>query len=253
MSIQRFFLPQSSFGPASVSLPHAVQHQLKSVLRMEAGDEIIALDPQGMEYRLELVLALEGNFTGKIISQQMNRAEARTRLTLCLPLTQREKFEWVLQKGTEAGVAAFQPLVTQRALVQDSALVEKKRARWEAIIREAAEQCGRGCLPELKEALSLKTALEYLPGEHDACLAAWVDEAQIGLVQALKDVAPGANLAVLVGPEGGFDPLETQAMCAAGVRPFSLGARVLRMETAAILAPALILYHLGDLQPREAD
>jgi 16S rRNA (uracil1498-N3)-methyltransferase len=251
MSIQRFFLPQSSFGPGQVSLPEPVQRQLKSVLRMEAGEQIIALDSQGMEYRLELVLAPEGNFTGKIISQAINRAEARTFITLCLPLTQREKFEWVLQKGTEAGVAAFQPLVTQRALVQDGAQVEKKRERWEAIIREAAEQCGRGRLPELRETLPFKAALESLPAEQDACLAAWVDENQTSLAGALDGIVPGAALALFIGPEGGFDPAETEAMRAAGVRPFSLGARVLRMETAAILAPALILYQLGDMQPRE--
>ena len=216
---------------------------------MEAGEQIIALDPQGMEYRLELVLAPEGNFTGKILSKEMNQAEARTRITLCLPLTQREKFEWVLQKGTEAGVAAFQPLVTQRALVQDGGLVEKKRARWEAIIREAAEQCGRGRLPELKETLSLKNALESLPETHDRSLAAWVDERQIGLEDALAGFTPGGTLALFIGPEGGFDPSEVEAMRGVGVQPFSLGARVLRMETAAILAPALILYQLGEMLP----
>jgi 16S rRNA (uracil1498-N3)-methyltransferase len=253
MSIQRFFLPQSSFGSGQVSLPESVQHQLKSVLRMGAGEQVIALDPQGVEYRLELVLASEGNFTGKILSQAMNCAEAHTRITLCLPLTQREKFEWVLQKGTEAGVAAFQPLVTQRSLVQDGALVEKKRARWEAIIREAAEQCGRGRLPELKETLSLKGALESLPETHDRTLAAWVDERQIGLENALAGFAPGDALAVFIGPEGGFDPVEVEAMRAVGVQPFSLGARVLRMETAAILIPVLILYQLGEMRPKETE
>ena len=249
MSIQRFFLPQSSFGPRQVSLPESVQHQIKNVLRMGAGEQVIALDPQGMEYRLELVLAPEGNFTGKILSQAMNRAEARTRITLCLPLTQREKFEWVLQKGTEAGVAAFQPLVTLRSLVQDGALVEKKRARWEAIIKEAAEQCGRGRLPELRETLSLKDALVSLPQTHDRSLAAWVDERQIGLEDALAGFTPGGTLALFIGPEGGFDPAEIDAMREVGVQPFSLGARVLRMETAAILAPALVLYQLGELLP----
>ena len=251
MSIQRFFLPQSNFSPGQVSLPEAVQHQLKNVLRMGAGEQIIALDPQGMEYRLELGIAPEGNFTGKILSQAMNCAEARTRITLCLPLTQREKFEWVLQKGTEAGVAVFQPLVTQRALVQDGSLVEKKRARWEVIIKEAAEQCGRGCLPELKDILSLKAALQSLPETHGRSLAAWVDERQIGLEDALAGFASGGALALFIGPEGGFDPTEVEAMRAVGVQPFSLGARVLRMETAAILAPALILYQLGEMRPRE--
>lgn len=253
MSIQRFFLPQSSFGSGQVSLPEAVQHQIKNVLRMAAGEQVIALDPQGMEYRLELVLAPEGNFTGKILSKEMNQAEARTRITLCLPLTQREKFEWVLQKGTEAGVAVFQPLVTQRSLVQDGGLLEKKRVRWEAIIREAAEQCGRGRLPELKETLSLRAALQSLPETHDRSLAAWVDERQIGLENALAGFTPGDALALFIGPEGGFDSAEVEAMHAVGVQPFSLGARVLRMETAAILASALALYQLGEMRPSEIE
>ena len=249
MSIQRFFLPQSSFGPGQVSLPESVQHQIKNVLRMGAGEQVIALDPQGMEYRLELVLAPEGNFTGKILSQAMNRAEARTRITLCLPLTQREKFEWVLQKGTEAGVAAFQPLVTLRSLVQDGALVEKKRARWEAIIKEAAEQCGRGRLPELKETLSLKDALVNLPQTHDrSWRPGWMSGRSVWRTP-WRALQSGGALALFIGPEGGFDPAEIDAMREVGVQPFSLGARVLRMETAAILAPALVLYQLGEMLP----
>lgn len=250
MSSQRFFLPESSFQAGQVLLPAAVQHQLKSVLRMAAGDQVLALGPQGMEYRLLLELNMEGNFTGKILSRQKNTAEALTQIALYLPLTQREKFEWVLQKGTETGVATFRPLITLRSLVQDGAVFDKKRERWEAILREAAEQCGRGRVPALLPPLRLNAALDSAVQAHDCCLAAWEDEAQTSLKDALVDFAGMGSLGLFVGPEGGFDASEVDLMRQKGVRLFSLGPRILRLETAAILAPALVLFHLGEMDAR---
>jgi 16S rRNA (uracil1498-N3)-methyltransferase len=248
MGIQRFFIAEKFIQDEKAALPAHVQEQMRRVLRLKDGDRVIVLDSQGMEYLLRLEQDAEGNFSGKIISTQENTAEPRTRLSLYIALTQREKFEWILQKGTETGVAVFQPLICERSLVQDNKGFGKKQARWEKILREAAEQCGRGRVPLLEPPLDLKDALSKAEKEHDLNLTAWVGEGQTGLQAALRDFSAGRSLGLFIGPEGGFSEAEIARMRLSSLRTFSLGARVLRMETAAILAPALVLYQLGEMR-----
>jgi len=250
MSTQRFFLPDSSFQADSVIFPDAVRNQISRVLRFREGDEVIALDSGGTQYHLRLELNAEGLFIGKTLSKEKNLAEPRIPLTLYVSLTQREKFELILQKGTEAGVCAFQPFISSRSLIQCGDSFNKKRERWEAILREAAEQCGRGRIPELLPPFKLAEALTAAGGRHALPLAAWEDETQVSLGGALADFDGKGSLGLFVGPEGGFDASEVERMRAAGLRVFSLGRRILRMETAAMLAPALVLYQLGEMDIR---
>lgn len=247
MSTQHFFLPDDCFQPNFVTFPEAVQNQISRVLRLREGEEVIVLDGRGMQYRLRLEQNAEGFFQGTILSKEENPAEPALHLTLYISLTQREKFELILQKGSEVGVAAFQPFISSRSLIQCGDSFNKKRERWESILREAAEQCGRGRIPQLLPPLSLTQAVEAAAAKHALNLAAWEDEAQASLSSALAGYDGKGTLGLFVGPEGGFDPSETGRMRAAGMRVFSLGKRILRMETAAMLAPALVLYQLGEM------
>jgi len=172
--------------------------------------------------------------------------EPIVRLTLYFGLTQREKVEWILQKGTEVGVSAFQPYISRRTLVQQAGSAEKHQLRWKAILREATEQSGRGRIAELYPPRTFKDALKDATDYCDLVTAAWEDET----VQDLKAALGGSNpvsIGLFCGPEGGFDPAEIDLMRTTEVQFFSLGKRILRMETAAILAPALMLYELGEM------
>ena len=250
MSTQRFFIPDNHFQAQRIILPDAMQNQLRRVLRLNAGDRIIVLDSQGYEYQVRLIENSDGFFEGEILSRQMNHAEPACQLTLYISLTQREKFELILQKGTEVGVTVFQPFISQRSLVQDGKALDKKRARWEKILQEAAEQCGRGRVPALLPLLGLQAALDVAAREHALTLVAWVDEHSIDLGDVLAGFAGKGSIGLFVGPEGGFDEVEIGLMQRAGLHTFSLGPRILRMETAAMLAPALVLYQLGEMNVR---
>ena len=228
-----------------MDLPENIQNQLRRVLRLKAGDKVIVLNENGIEFEIQLTLDADGKYSGMILSKQANQAEPGTSITLYISLTQREKFEWILQKGTETGVSAFCPFISRRSLVQKADGSDKKRTRWESILREAAEQCGRGRVPILLPPLDLKTAIDEAAKEHDRCLAAVVDEKEVDLADALEGFPAGGKLALFIGPEGGFSDADVEMMHKFGVASFSLGPRVLRMETAAILVPALALYRLG--------
>jgi 16S rRNA (uracil1498-N3)-methyltransferase len=244
----RFFLPPELLKTSEILFPPETARQIARVLRLKPGARVIALDNAGQQAEVELTAVTTNAVEGRVVQIRAAGGEPRARLTLYLGLTQREKFEWMLQKCTEVGAAAFVPLVTQRSLVQDGREVERKRDRWEAILREAAEQCGRSRIPALRPAETWATALRGIHAGHDLALAAWEGEHALRLrdaVRALKD-QPVPRLAVLIGPEGGLSEEEIDAARAAGVQAVSLGKRILRMETAAVVAAALVLNELEE-------
>ena len=113
---------------------------------------------------------------GEIISEELTSGEPRNHLSLYIALTQRAKFEWILQKGTELGVSTFIPVITSRSLVRETAGDARKVERWESILREAAEQCARGRIPEVLPALSFEQALTDAKKRNELCLFAWEKE-----------------------------------------------------------------------------
>lgn len=242
----RFFLPPELLKTSEILFPQETARQIARVLRLKPVARVIVLNNAGQQAEVELTAVSNDSVEGRVLQISAAGGEPRARLTLYLGLTQREKFEWMLQKCTEVGATAFVPLVTQRSLVQDGREVERKRDRWEAILREATEQCGRGRIPALRPAQTWAAALRGIHAEHDLALVAWEGEHTLRLreaVRALKDQSI-PRLAVLIGPEGGLSEEEINTAYAAGVRAVSLGDRILRMETAAVVAAALALDEL---------
>lgn len=248
MTLHRFFLPAQNFSGSSVTLTREVRDQITRVLRLNMDDQVELLDNSGAAFFAVLENDQSGVLNARIISQNPVAAEPRLRLTLCFGLTRREKLEWILQKGTEIGVSIFQPFISSRTLVQKPDQTGGRRERWTSILREAAEQSGRGRVPELHAPLKITDTLSETKANSDLVLACWVGESLTGLGDLLVDLRPRPrSLAIFTGPEGGFTPDEIDQMREMGVRLVSLGRRVLRMETAAILAPALALSAMGEM------
>jgi 16S rRNA (uracil1498-N3)-methyltransferase len=173
--------------------------------------------------------------------------ELHARVVLYQGLLKAAKFEWVLQKGTELGVAAFVPLRTERSVTGAEDVGASKRARWQRILTEATEQCGRARVPDLAEPRPLAEAARALP-PGDLALIPWEREHATALRAALATLgAAPAAIHLFIGPEGGFAAGEVALARECGARPVSLGPRVLRAETAAIAAVTLALAACGDL------
>jgi len=247
MTRHRFFIPPENFSGQTILLPPTVQDQIVKVLRLDAGDQVELLDNRGNAVLAVLEPDGTGGLVARVEKAVLENTEPRTFLTLYFGLTQREKLEWILQKGVEIGVCAFQPFISKRTLVRDKDSAQKKRARWEGILREAAEQSRRRRIPELHDPLDLDQTITQSLSQNDLTITCWVHERH----KSLDEVLTGRRLArigLFIGPEGGFAPEEGEGMIAQHVQMVSLGSRVLRMETAAILAPALVLYQLGEMR-----
>jgi len=254
----RFFIKRIDPASKEIIFPGDIAHQIQHVLRLKQGDCVVVLDGEGKAYQVELTRVDSGIVTGKIIAVGEEKSGLNVHLHLYFPLSKREKVEWILQKGTEVGVHAFHPFISQRSLVQSYEMSDKRRTRWESIIREAAEQSGRSRLPALYKPELLPNAIKIAAASLNKVVAAWVGEGNRILKDALADTRQQVksmknvpSLGLFVGPEGGFSESEIGVLKQAGVETVSLGAHVFRMETAAIVFPALVMYELSDLNRSE--
>ncbi len=251
MSQYRFFVSPEQISGRRVTLTASQARQIFSVLRMRQAQHIVVLDNQGWQYGVRLDKVSSDLVAGEIVSREKATGEPKTKLTLYQALLKKDNFEWILQKGTEIGIAKFVPLISQRCVVRHKALKPAKKQRWQRIISEAAEQSGRGRLPILTEPITLAQALGNV-NEFDRALVPWEREPENAFLDSLSDVIQGgssrpAQIAVFIGPEGGFAEEEIEDAVKAGVQPVTLGSRILRSETAAMIASTLALSAFGDL------
>jgi 16S rRNA (uracil1498-N3)-methyltransferase len=235
---QRFWVRSDQLQPDQVTFSAAQAHQIRSVLRLRAGDQVRVFDGLVPEDR---VVELLDASRARVIGTVPQAAEPRTCLTVYPALLQRDKFELVLQKLTEVGAAAIAPVITCRSLVR-TAPDDARLARWTAILRESTEQSGRGVVPTLLPTLGFAQAIASAEGTR---VVAYERERQRSLADALA-MRP-ACISLFVGPEGGFTPEEIDCARQARAELVTIGPRLLRAETASPVLAALVLYELGDL------
>ncbi len=248
-SLHRFFVSPEQVKGTEVTLGQPQAHQIRNVLRMHPGERILVLDNSGWEYVVELTAVDRDEVKGEVLEKRLNFAEPSTRITLYQALLKGEHFEFVLQKGTEIGVVSFVPLISERCIIGDADYVEKKRERWERIITEAAEQSGRGVLPKLEEPVLFAKACRDLKLRGGFAIMPWEGEKKRSLKEALVREKKPFSVSIFIGPEGGFSEREVEMAHRYGIITVSLGPRILRSETAGLVAAALVLYELGDMNP----
>ncbi|HOW90847.1 MAG TPA: RsmE family RNA methyltransferase [Anaerolineaceae bacterium] len=240
--MHRFFIPPEDIHDDTIEFNGKSAQQIARVLRLKEGEVCVALDNLGSEVTCKLERVSLSTCLASVIEKR-KADEPRTRLMMLLCLTQREKFEWILQKCTEIGAASFLPVISQRSLVQKKTDTLAKYERWQMILKEAAEQSGRGLIPQLLPPTHLNEAVMSPRNDYSLRLIPWEDEQQTGIKAVLGQGKP-VNVAVLIGPEGGFSSEEVQMATEAGFQRVTLGRRILRMETAAVVSAALIFHEL---------
>jgi 16S rRNA (uracil1498-N3)-methyltransferase len=228
----------------------ALARQLATVLRLAPGDAITLFNGDSHEYLARLSTLTQRHATGDIVAVRATAADPRFHLTLYPCTLKQDKFDWVLQKGTELGVSCFVPVVSERSVVRPAAALTSKRARWLTILREATEQCGRTRPPELAAAVELD-AVTLPAGVHgfiaweEAAASPALGDAVAAVLRTAGEEAP--SLALFVGPEGGLTDDEVQTLAVQGWQTVTLGRRILRAETAALAGVAVIMARGGEL------
>lgn len=244
----------SVMSPGEVSLRRRESHYVRHVLRLREGDEVELIDGRGSMGRGR-VASTEGECVQVYLSEfgRSSALESPLEVDLWMGLPRGNRWDLVLQKSTELGVTRIQALYTSRGEVKiPENKVGERVERWSRIATEAARQCGRAVAPEIAAPRSLKQALIELSQVKgvDLQLMAWEEERQHHEERALETAlaSSGARRVVLlVGPEGGLSQAEARDCTLAGFVPVSLGPRVLRAETAAVVFTALVQYRLGDM------
>lgn len=236
-SAPRLFVSEELAAGRMVTLEGNQAAYLARVMRVAPGGAVILCDNRTGEWAARVVEAGRRTVVLELV-ERLRLREAVPDLWLCPALLKKDRFDLVLEKATELGVARIRPVLTRRCVADR---LNPDRAR--AIVIEAAEQCARTALPELDQPVALETLLKDWPAQRTLLFA---DE--LGGEPAAQAIAAGGmSAAILIGPEGGFDDAERAALRAhAHAIPISLGPRVLRAETAAIAALAIWMDSRGD-------
>ncbi|MDY7226822.1 16S rRNA (uracil(1498)-N(3))-methyltransferase [Hyalangium rubrum] len=241
----RLFVPLPPEPSAEVALSGERRHYLLHVLRLEEGSALEVFDGTGRAFdaRVTRVEAQEV----RLSLGPARTAPPRRAVSVLQGLPKGDKLEWVLQKGTELGAAAFYPVATARSVVKlEPKRAEERTARWTKIVEEAARQCRRNDVPQVHPPQPLLEAARALtPGT--TLLVLDEEETAVPLSEAFRACAPQAPVALVVGPEGGLAREELSALRSLGARGVTLGSRILRTETAALAALAVMAHLDGEL------
>lgn len=243
--MHRFFIPKEWLDGNSVLVKGEPAHQIYYVLRLKPKEHIVVMDNSGWEYEVEIEQVGKELIQSKVVKKSLATTEPKTRLTLYQALLKTDKFEFVLQKGVELGVSGFVPFLGERCVARKPG--ESKLARWQKIIQEAAEQSGRALLPTLHPVVSFPEACRLATSPS---ILLWERERSQGLAEFLRTPTflNSPALGIFVGPEGGFSSTEVKYAEAQGIFPIGLGHRILRAETAGLVALSAVLYAKRELE-----
>ena len=230
-------------GESAVVTGNAAQH-LRRVLRARPGDSVVLFDGSGNEFHAVIDSSDERSTTLRVLGRTATRqTESPLKVTLVQGVSRGERMDFVLQKATELGVTTIVPVVTERGVVRlDTDQARRRLDHWRAIMVAACEQCGRTVLPGL---MPVTTLTDHLTRADTGATRVMLT---LDGTRSLMDAAEGSRFVeILIGPEGGLSPAEQEMAHGAGFVGTTLGPRVLRTETAALVALTIVQLVAGDL------
>ncbi len=250
MALARFYLPPDQWQEGSLALAGDEARHCSQVTRHRVGDEVCVFDGKGRRATAKIESLSKQSVDLQILSVSA-QTDVHAPLTLVQGITKGDTMEWIIEKAVELGVRRIVPLMSARSIVRlDTSESLKKRDKWQRVALEACKQCGQDWLPEVETPCSLPVAIS-LYAETSLRFVASLKENASSLRNLWNRNADDGNpivrsAAVAIGPEGDFTDEEYLALHQASWRPWSLGVRTLRSETAAICALSILGYELPD-------
>ena len=245
--MHQFFVESTLAKPSKVWIEGEDAHHIERVLRMRIGEEVLIVINRESQWLGEIDLITEGHVEVRLMAQQEGSAKQTIRVILYQGVPKSDKMDWIVQKATELGVAEICPIQMKRSVSRIDKLdkAEKKQKRWQRIADEAAKQSKRLTIPTVKLPMGFSEMVKEIP-EDVQVLVAYEDEKKQGLHTQLKTLDQTKPIAVIIGPEGGFEESEIQMLRDNGARIVGLGPRILRTETASLAFIAILQYECGD-------
>jgi 16S rRNA (uracil1498-N3)-methyltransferase len=245
--MRRFYLAREEIAKDMPAIGGDDARHIVQVLRLSAGDIIGLFDGSGVECEARIVSTANRRVTVSVIRRSCPSSESPVKITVVQGLLKDKKMDGLIRQLSEMGATRFLPLRARRSVpVPDIQRLSGRITRWEKIAIEAAKQCGRSRILQITEPLSLDEVLA-LCSQDDLKLVFWEKERQpLGRI-ALDPARSIQKLIILLGPEGGWDPAEVEQARACGFVTIGMGPRILRAETAAVAACALVQYVFGDM------
>lgn len=244
----QFFVDASQIQGTKVIITGKDVNHIKNVLRMKKGEEIsVSNGVDGKEYRcgIEELSNEEVICTLRFIKEE--GLELPSKVYLFQGLPKADKMEFIIQKAVELGVYQIIPVSLKRAVVKlDEKKEKNKISRWQQIAEAAAKQSKRGIIPEVKHVMSMKEAIAYSERCQVRMIPYELAKDMKETKKILEGLKPGEDIAVFIGPEGGFEESEVKEAMDSGVIPVTLGKRILRTETAGMTVLSWIMYWLED-------
>lgn len=245
--MQRYFIDRSQMADGCVYITGDDVKHIRSVLRMRPGDVLFVSCGDEWEYTCEITAIAADMVTARITDAQKPAKELASHIALFQCLPKGDKMELIIQKAVELGAYEIVPVSSRRCVVKlDARRSVSKTVRWNSISESAARQSRRLIVPEVHGTVSFSEALQLAAG-YDVCLIPYENEQGIDRTrEILSSVRSGQSVAVLIGPEGGFETEEVQQAAEAGFVPVTLGHRILRTETAGMAALSILMYLLEE-------
>jgi 16S rRNA (uracil1498-N3)-methyltransferase len=245
--MHRFLIDPSDIKDGRVHFAEEISLQMKKVLRLRNGNEVVVFDGGGVDYQVRLEVVETKTSLGTVLSANDSHNEPGIFITLYQALIRSERYEYALQKGVETGISRFVPFTSERTEVSNPS--HSRMDRWRRIIKEAAEQSGRSVVPQLSDPILFPNMIRNL---NPVALIPWEEEKNQSIRQILSKLRqdPGLDVTyidLIIGPVGGFTSQEVLDAVDYGATSVSLGKRILRSETAGIVAAVAVLYEFGDM------
>lgn len=242
----QFFVEPGQIWQDRVVITGEDVNHIKNVLRMRTGEEIVVRNgSDGREYHCSIMELKEEEIICELIGVSECGSELPSKVYLFQGLPKADKMEWIIQKAVELGVHEIIPVVCRRTVVKlDEKKEKNKLQRWQSIAEAAAKQSKRGMIPQVKNVMSFQEAVTYSRCASLRLIPYELAEGMNKTREMMGQLKPSEDVAVFIGPEGGFEPEEIEKAVAAGIEPITLGRRILRTETAGMTVLSIIMYHL---------
>lgn len=243
--MHHFFVDRSQVGEREILITGSDVNHMKNVLRMREGDEIKISDGSNKVYHCRITDVAEGTIAAEILSAEESFAELPAQIYLFQGIPKGDKMELIIQKAVELGAYAIVPMATNRVVVKlDAKKEQSKLRRWSAIAESAAKQSGRTIVPEILPVMTFGEACAYVKEFEHKLIPYECAEGMERTRELVGRIKPGSRVAVLIGPEGGFEKEEIELAVQEGIEPVTLGKRILRTETAGMSLLSVLMFYL---------